>query len=35
MTRASFDSDVYPYERVQPGFNRLMGSEKIPYQIVR
>lgn len=35
MTRASFDSDVYPFERVQPGFNRLMGSEKIPYQIVR
>ena len=29
-----FSSDSYPYERIQSGFNRLRGSEKIPEKVL-
>lgn len=35
MARPSFDSDTYPYERVDPGANRFDGAEEIPIKIVR
>lgn len=31
---ASFNSDTYPFDRVQSGFNRLRGSENIPKQVL-
>lgn len=35
MSRPSFSSDTYPYERVQPGVNRLEGAEFIPLKILK
>ena len=35
MAKTSFTSDTYPYERVQPGYNRLEGAEEIPLKIIR
>ena len=35
MARPSFDSDTYPYERVNPGANRFAGAEEIPLKIIR
>ena len=30
-----FNSDTYPYERLQPGVNRLDGAEEIPLKVIR
>ena len=35
MANPSFDSDTYPYERVNPGANRFDGAEEIPIKIIR
>ena len=34
MSMVSVNSDTYPYERVQTGFNRLKGSEEIPLKVL-
>lgn len=31
----SVNSDSYPYERIQTGFNRLRGTEEIPIKILK
>ena len=35
MSRPPFTSDTYPYERIQPGVNRLEGAEFIPLKILK
>ena len=35
MPKVPFNSDTYPYERVQPGYNRMEGAEEIPLKIIR
>ena len=34
MSRVSVNSDTYPFERIQTGFNRLKGSEDIPLKVL-
>lgn len=34
MPDLNFSSDVYPYSRVQTGFTRFVGAERIPLQIL-
>lgn len=35
MTRPSFDSDTYPYERILTGANQFNGADEIPLKIIR